>query len=322
MLKRTRYILSFAPTPMAGLALGIASLGCSWTYLSWVPSSVKYITALIGAMLLLLLLGKFVLQPSLLSKDLKHPVVGSVVPAFAMALMMITISLEDFMPKLGIGLWLIAIALHVLFLVTFIYHRCKSFTITDMVPSWFVPSVGIIVAAISCPSAFFQPFAVGVLWFGIVFYLMLLPVMIYRLAYCGTLPDQAKPTFVILAAPASICLAGYLTVIDDPSKSVVVVLLVTALIKTAVIYRFGLRLMSLPFSPGYAAFTFPLAVGATALFKVQEQCIIWGVSNVLVHSLGVLAVVELFIASLVVLYVVFRYVYYYAITLRRELAFA
>lgn len=322
MLKTARHLLSFAPTPMGGLALGIASLGSSWSYVDLGSNHVQYGAAIIGTILLSLLVGKFLLNPSLLLEDLRHPVVGSVVPTFAMALMVITISLRDFMPNLSVALWFAAIAIHVLFLAAFVYHRSRTFVITDMVPSWFVPPVGIIVAAISYPTALYQPLAEGLLWFGIVCYIMLLPVMVYRLVCCGALPDNAKPTFAVLAAPASVCLTGYLAVVNGPSKSVVALLLAIALIKTGVIYRFALHLIRLPFSPGYAAFTFPLAIGATALFKVQEQCIIWGVSNFLVHSLGVLAVVELFIASLVVLYVVFRYVYYYAITLRRELAFA
>ncbi|MCW1889915.1 hypothetical protein OK016_13235 [Vibrio chagasii] len=28
------------------------------------------------------------------------------------------------------------------------------------------------------------------------------------------------------------------------------------------------KLLRLPFSPGYAAFTFPIVIGATALFKI------------------------------------------------------
>lgn len=322
MLKTARHLLSFAPTPMAGLALGIASLGGSWSYVGLGSNHVQYGAAIIGAILLSLLVGKFLLNPSLLLEDLRHPVVGSVVPTFAMALMVITISLQDFMPNLAVALWFAAIAIHVLFLTAFVYHRSRTFVITDMVPSWFVPPVGIIVAAISYPTALYQPLAEGILWFGIVCYIMLLPVMVYRLVYCEELPDSAKPTFAILAAPASVCLTGYLTVVQEPSKIVVALLLATALVKTGVIYRCAKRLIRLPFSPGYAAFTFPLVIGATALFKVQEQCIVWGASQFMVGTVGAMAIVELLVATLVVSYVAVRYVYHYGVTQRKTRRFA
>ncbi|AEF54690.1 TDT family transporter [Marinomonas posidonica] len=322
MFKRLRHRLSFAPTPMAGLALGIASLGCSWHFVIQKSSFLPYLAATIGAFLLMVLVGKFLLHPKLLIQDLQHPVVGSVVPTFAMALMVITMSLHDFMPRLAVTLWLFAIVIHTVCLATFVYHRYKNFSLMDMVPSWFVPPVGIIVAVISYPTFLFQPFAEGIFWFGIACYLVLLPLMLYRLRYCGALPDNAKPTLAIMAAPASVCLTGYLTVVYMPSKWIVLVLLVISLVKTAVIYRFSLRLLRLPFSPGYAAFTFPLAIGATALFKVQAQCIAWGVDVSVTRLLGGGAEVELAVATLVIVYVIIRYAYYYGITLQRELVFS
>ncbi len=46
--------------------------------------------AVIASVLLLILAFKFVLHPRLLLKDLAHPVVGSVVPTFAMATMVVS----------------------------------------------------------------------------------------------------------------------------------------------------------------------------------------------------------------------------------------
>lgn len=43
-----------------------------------------------------------------------------------------------------------------------------------------------------------------------------------------------------------------------------------AILMTAVIYFAFWRLLRLQFSPGYAAFTFPMAIGATALYKLSN----------------------------------------------------
>ncbi|GAA0827118.1 MULTISPECIES: TDT family transporter [Marinomonas] len=322
MFKVTRQIAPFIPTSMAGLALGIASLGRGWSYLQVGTSVLQYVSAIVASLLLLLVLSKFILQPKLLNQDLRHPILGSTAPTFAMALMVISISLNNLLPAAGVALWWFALILHGLLLTTFIYHRVKRFRMTDMLPSCFVPFAGIGVAAISFPAARFQPFAEGVLWFGILCYLLLVPVIIYRLVYCDALPEHAKPTLAVLAAPASVCLTGYLTVVSAPSQYVVVLLLAMALIKTGVVYGFSLRLVRLPFSPGYASFTFPLAIGATALFKVQEQCIAWQSSELLIALLGALGMLELLIASLVIVYVSCRYLHYYLFALQRELTFA
>ena len=55
----------------------------------------------------------------------------------------------QFYPQAGDELWLLAVGLHIIFLVSFVYHRAKAFELHHMVPSWFVPPVGIIVACVS-----------------------------------------------------------------------------------------------------------------------------------------------------------------------------
>jgi len=287
--------------------LGIASLGSSW-HLA-VPSfaAAQYVSAIIASLLLALLVIKFLGSPSYLIADLKHPVVGSVLPTFAMASMVVSTSLSAISPSLAVVVWLVAIALHTLFLVVFIAHRSRSFKLADMVPSWFVPPVGIIVAAITYPSAHYHVLAEIILWFGISCYVVLLPIMVYRLWCCGALPDNAKPTVVVMAAPASVCLAGYLTSVTVPAISIVWVLVLLAVLKTSVIYRAAPRLKRLPFSPGISAFTFPLVIGATALFKVQCQFTAWQLNPWVIEAVGALAVLELLTATTVVAYVVWCY---------------
>ncbi|MFN3879996.1 MAG: TDT family transporter [Nitrincola lacisaponensis] len=319
MRNRLSQGLAAVPTPLAGLALGIASLGYSWHFVVPDKALIPAVAAIVAAALLLLLIGKFALYPKRLLQELRHPVVGSVTPTFAMTLMVITLSLQTVLPRLSMTLWLLAIAIHLSFLVIFIYHRCQAFSLTDMVPSWFVPPVGIIVAAICYPTAAFQPLAYAIFWFGLVCYAALLPWMLYRLLGCSELPDNAKPTLAILAAPASVCLAGYLTVTDTPAPGFVALLTALSLLKTATIYHLGRRLLRLPFSPGYAAFTFPLVIGATAMFKLQAQCIAWGLDSTVIQLCGILASTQLTIATFVVGYVIVRYMYFYTITSRRLL---
>jgi len=302
-----------APTPMAGLALGLSSLGWSWESFVPLDGLAQLTGAIVAAILLLILSAKFVLHPRLLRADLAHPVVGSVVPTFAMATMVVSKAVGDWLsPSAGVALWLAAIALHLTFLGVFLAHRARAFELHHMVPAWFVPPVGIIVADVAFPGvAALHPLAIGLLYLGIGLYAILLPIMLYRLIFAPEIPDPAKPTIAIMAAPASLSLAGYLTVIDAPSPLLIALLASSAVLMTLIIYLAFLKLLRLPYSPGYAAFTFPLVIGATALAKTAEWMQNHSFSAYDVAIVHGVATLEVIIASIIVGYVALRYLGFY-----------
>nr|MCG6272045.1 C4-dicarboxylate ABC transporter [Vibrio vulnificus] len=92
---------------------------------------------------------------------------------------------------------------------------------------------------------------------------------------------------------------------------VIALLFGIAVLMTAIIYLAFTRLLRLPFSPGYAAFTFPMVIGATALFKMAHWMDSIGMAAQDVHQIHALAMVELLVATVVVSYVALRYVMYY-----------
>ena len=120
---------------MAGLALGIASLG--WCLENALPLHGwgQIAGAVIASSLLFLLVCRFALHADTLWADLKHPVVGSIVPTFAMALMVISRALLDALPKFAVGLWLVAVLLHLLALIFFAWFRFHDNVMEKMVPS-------------------------------------------------------------------------------------------------------------------------------------------------------------------------------------------
>ncbi len=310
MIQATKAKVMGAPTPMAGLALGIASLGWCWENFAELHGYGQWLSAALASVLLLILAVKFLFHRHLLRQDLAHPVVGSVVPTFAMATMVVSNSLGHFFPIAGDVMWSVAVALHIVFLLSFVYHRAKEFELHHMVPSWFVPPVGIIVADVSFSgNPLLAPVAHGTLLFGMIAYAVMLPIMIYRFMFTHEVPDAAKPTMAILAAPASLSLAGYLTVTTHPSPVIVALLFGIAVLMTAIIYLAFFTLLRLPFSPGYAAFTFPMVIGSTALFKMVAWMKTVDISAEYVAQVQWLASLELIVATLVVGYVAMQYGY-------------
>lgn len=312
MIQRVKTKLMEAPTPMAGLALGIASLGWCWENLVDLNGYGQWVSAAIASILLMILAVKFLLYRHMLREDVAHPVVGSVVPTFAMAVMIISNSVGQISSIAGDVIWLSAVFLHITFLVSFLYHRAQNFELHHLVPSWFVPPVGIIVANVSYSgNPALEIIANGALIFGMLAYAIMLPLMIYRFMFSEQIPDTAKPTMAIMAAPASLTLTGYLSMSAEPSPVVIGLLFGIAVLMTMIIYLAFIRLLRLPFSAGYAAFTFPMVIGATALFKLTDWMAEIGMASKYINQVQTLAVVELVIATALVTYVGIRYLYFY-----------
>lgn len=299
------------PTPVAGLALGIASLGwCMENALS-LNGLGQNAGAVIASIILIALSFRFVFHPDTLLNDIQHPVIGSIIPTYAMAIMVISKAIGNYKPELGAQIWMIAIGIHILALIFFIYYRAKEPLLHHLVPSWFVPPVGLIVADVSCPNENYYIIALILLSLGMTCYLFMLPLVVYRFMFRGEIPDTAKPTIAIMAAPASLSLAGYLSVVQEPSGLVLAILLGVALLMTLIIYCAFYKLLKLPFSPGYSAFTFPMAIGATALYKLSDLMSQYHSTFYISQQVRVMANIELLIAFMVVIYVSFRYIYHY-----------
>ena len=304
MFRSIHYRFRGLPTPMAGLALGVASLG--WCMENALPLNGwgQIVGAVIASGLLALLLIRFLLHADTLVKDLAHPVAGSIVPTFAMALMVVSRALLDAVPEFAVGLWCTAVTAHLFALAAFVYFRAKERILPNMVPSWFVPPVGIIVADVTFPGvASLLPVAHVLLIVGMCAYAVMLPVMLYRLIFFEEVPNAAKPTIAIMAAPASLSLAGYLTVLSDPNLLIAALLFGISILMTVAIYFSFWRLLRLQFSPGYAAFTFPMAIGATALYKTAGLVAQYSGTESYVSQLRMLANFELLVATLVIAYV-------------------
>ena len=86
---------------------------------------------------------------------------------------------------------------------------------------------------------------------------------------------------------------------------------------TLTIYFAFWHLLRLQFSPGYAAFTFPMAIGATALYKSANAISHFSAAADYVSWLRWLAHGELLIASVVIFYVFSLYMKNFKYFLKR-----
>lgn len=280
--------LANLPVAVSGLALGTAGIGNVLAI--EVHSNLRYVCAAIAALILLVVTIKKLAHPGLLWREISHPVLGSFIPAFDMCLMVLADIIANFSLLSGQILWYFAIVLHLVFATSFIYHRIRDFDLNHMLPSWYVPPVGIVVACVTGSNMHAPIITQVIFYLGFVLYCGMLPVMMYRLVFGDRINDAQLPSFAIMGAPASLCLAGYLTAFSNPNPMIVGFLLALALMMTSLVYISVIRINAfrIAFIPIYASFTFPMAIGSTALIKYSHYIGINSDAGQFWHVIGVI----------------------------------
>ena len=143
-----------------------------------------------------------------------------------------------------------------------------------------------------------------VVWIALVLYFVLLPVILKRIMFQKMTEASAVPLITILTAPGSLCLAGYLSVFKEGSAFICSF---DAGIVPSNLFLRGIlhekKMLEVGFYPSYAAFTFPLVISATAMFK---SSILYGSPNFIWRT-ELLSIVETVLAIAMVCYVLLKY---------------
>lgn len=248
------------PYPISGTALGFAVLG---NLLTTYHPLFKPICGIISAIIIFLLLIKVITMTITFKDAMARPLVASSFATFPMAIMV----LSTYIPKgtLAKTVWATGFVLHVLLILWFSWrYVVKNFTVESIFPSWFIVYVGLATASVVAPYHQLTVVGMGAFWFAFTTYLILLPLVSWRLIKLGPLPLPAKPTLMIYAAPASLLLAGYMSSANSKSLPMVYFILTLSLLFYALSLLKLPTLLSLPFAPSYSSFTFPFVISSTA----------------------------------------------------------
>lgn len=298
-------VIKKVPVPMAGLMLALAAAGN--LVLSY-GAIYRNIFGAISALVLLLLLIKLFTDSKGVCESIKNPVVASVAPTFTMGLMLLSTYIKPYTPSIAFGIWIISLLLHCFFIIYFTQKFMFNFDIKKVFPSYFVVYVGIAVASITAPQYNLSGLGKVIFWFGFISYLCLLPIVLYRILAVKGIPEPAMPTIAIMAAPASLCLAGYLGSFQQKSIVMVGFLGVLSFIMFIGVVIYLPKLMKIKFYPSYSAFTFPLVISAIAmkqtngfLMKINKP------KPMTIHILKYLVKFQEILAVLMIAYVFIRY---------------
>ena len=311
-----KQVVKAVPIPIAGVALGAASLGrllATWSSLAYV------LFGCLSALCLVFLGLRIVLYPRSIRDDLENSIMASTSGTFFMALMLLSTYLAPLVPVVAFVIWAIALGCHVVLIIWFSWYHIRHLELHKVFPSYFICYVGIIVGSVTSSTYGQQALGLGIFWFGFACYAVLFVVVTMRYAK-HEVPEAARPLFCIYAAPMSLSIVGYLAVEPFPNEAFVCVMLVLAQLFWAVVVWQLRKLLRLRFYPSYAAMTFPFVISATALLHVREiffDAALFDGAALVASVLDVLVVCETAFATIMVCYVFGHYVRFFSESLKQ-----
>lgn len=289
------------PLPIAGLMLALAATG---NLLVSYGNGIRNIFGILSFVVMLLIVAKIVTAPSSVKEGFENPVVASVMPTFSMGIILLATYIKPFAASVAFGVWIIGIVLHVMFILAFTKKYMLNFNIKKVFPSYFIVYVGIVCASVTAPAFGMAALGKAIFYFGFLAYLVLLPIVMYRTSKFKEIPEPALPTLIIYAAPASLCLAGYLNSFEV--KNIYIIGFLAALSIVMCIFAFTkvFKLLKLKFYPSNSAFTFPFVITAIAFkglngFLIKNEMAVSGLKYLVIA-------IELW-ATGIVIYVLVRY---------------
>lgn len=270
--------LQHFPLAFFSAAMGLAGLAMAFNQAHRVlalPAALGLAVTAVAAIVFILLAGFYLVKlaryPSAVQLDLTHPVRMSFAATISVSLLLLAILTLALFPKLSFGLWLMGALLHLAItlyvLTSWVYQ--PRFEINHMSPAWFIPVVGNILV----PIAGVEHVGLEICWFffsiGLLFWLVLFTIIIYRMVFHHPLPDRLLPTLFILIAPPAVGFLAYLR-LTGSLDTFARVLYYSALFLTLWLLLQAPRFLRLPFFLSWWAYSFPLAAMTAATLTMAE----------------------------------------------------
>lgn len=292
------------PVPVLPTFVGALTLSNVYSGMGFVW--VRHLTMWAATVIFLLYIVKIIKFPKTCKQEYDTTVPSSLYAGFTMVMMLLGSYYFDFVPALGRGMVVAAVAIHAVHILIFSYRNLiKNRNINTFVPSWFVTYNGIMVSCVIGGAMEIKGILTVVLYYGIFIYFALIPFMVWRLLTVEVKP-QVYHTMAVVLAPCSLCLVSYLNLTAEPNKIMVTVLYICVLVSLAFIIIKLPKFFAFPFAPGFAGMTFPMAIGIVASTKMAGYLTNAG-NEVLANAVTQLSGFQIYITSMLLGYVLLNF---------------
>lgn len=297
-----REFINKIPIPLNSLSFAFAILG---NLLRPYSESLRIVMGIIALSCLLLFLLRVIFDYDNVKHILKRSLPHSVLGAGTMSLMVLSTYIRPYFPSVALSVWYIAIVIHLVITITLLKKYIPKFDINNVYPTWFTIGVGLVVGSVTSPVMNTVPLGIVLFYVGIIGYVIIKTLVIRRLIKGAPLSNMDKPTTVVLGAPTSLLILGYLSVFPNPNAYIMYILITVALIMYVYALFALVSSVKTEFYPCYAAMTFPFVISSLA-FRMSNMFLI-SRGN---HILTILPNISMWIAIAVVSFVSLRFVKY------------
>ena len=300
--------LANLPVPIFAIVMGMA--GTAVVYLraghilwqSELPGILlTAVTTGLFAVLLVAYALKAIRYPEKVREEFDSPIKLHFFPTISISLILLSVAFLQLQGTVALWLWVIGSVAHLyLTLKTLsIWIQKEHFALHHIEPSWFIPIVGNLLI----PIAGVELAPPDISWFffsiGLVFWVMLFTIFLYRIIFHHPLPTKRLPTFFILIAPPAVAFISYTRMIGGIDSFARVMYFFSLFLFFLLVYQWRM-FRSAQFSISWWAYSFPVAAVtvATVLMSTYSDApwmglLAWGFIGILTVLLAVLLVLTI-----------------------------
>ena len=229
-------------------------------------------------------------------------VTGCIYCAFTVLMMIITPWYAQWFPTGAQAAHYTAAVLHKLMVLLFTWrYVVQGINWDTFVPTWFVPYVGVLISNVVGAQLFIPLWPTVILIYGVGIYWIILVFMVARLCK-RRIPEFARHSRAVMVAPASLCVIAYINVVSSPNMHLLWLFYTVMLVNLAYVVGCMPLFFSVPFSPGFAALTFPMAASTLASFRMAD--VLFDEGYMAVHSVVFqLAGIQMYITTAIIAFV-------------------
>lgn len=287
------------PISWFAMVMGLSGFSIAWHRAETIlelPIEISHfvlsVAILVFIALGLLYIAKYVSYPKKVEAEFGHPIKLNFFPTISISLLLIGIALSHHQATVSQWLWVSGAMLHLVFtlyvLSVWIHH--SRFEINHINPAWFIPIVGnIIVPVVGVKYA-----SPEISWFffsiGLLFWLVLLTIIFYRVIFHQPLPGKLTPTLFILIAPPAIGFISWVQLtgsVDAFGRILYYAALFLTLMLGTQLHRF----IRLQFFLSWWAYSFPMAAITIATLLMYRNTGLVFFKGVSIFLLAVLTLI-------------------------------
>jgi len=242
-----------------------------WGWHTFTGSVLFRLGSLIFLFIFIVYLSKSLLYAAEVKKEFKNISKFSFSPTITISLLLLSIAAMNLYPSFSQALWILGTISHFFFSITVIsiWIRHPSLEINHISPAWFIPVVGNILVPVA--GVTYAP--VEISWFffsiGLIFWIALFTILLYRLTFHNPLPERLLPTLFIMIAPPAVGFIAHVKLtgtIDPPARLLYYLALFVFILMIP-----QLRMLSrTKYYLSWWAYTFPVAALTIATIRMYN----------------------------------------------------